>query len=176
MKIAGSSQRWRAAAGVLPILAGGLLGAGCASTSAGLAFRQEALTRSSFVFGCPATEIAVADLAPAMVGVRGCGQRRIYLQVASHEWIDDTVTPGGELRTLEAPTVQPVFLSAPDFATEGLARAVFEMSCPASALTVVSFGSSYEAGVYGCGLKAIYACYELSFTERFWRPRVFRAM
>ena len=136
-------------------------------------FRQEALPREAFLLDCAPAEVVIEPLAERTVGVRGCGRSRVYLRSRWGGWVDDTIA----MATERQPRVRggaAFLIGTPSFATDGVPRAAFEMSCPRGLLTVVPLGGD-EVAVTGCGEKALYAAELWDRRTRLWRPLLLEA-
>ncbi len=152
----------------------------CLAVDTPARFRESEGARIESEMSCPAAQTKVVQLDEWMVGVTGCGQKKVYLDIAWRGWIDDTAS---------APDREPhestswTFLGsspADSFAARGLPRAGFEMDCGTDAMQTKKIDDA-QVEVHGCGKRALYAVDDLPMSgrlgdrRRFWRAVWIRA-
>jgi hypothetical protein len=148
--------------------------AACVDADIPARFRSEEGARAAAEMSCPAAQTRVVQLDDWMVGVEGCGQKKVYLDVSWRGWVDDTASASE--REPHESTSWTLLSSAPaaSFAARGLPRAGFEMDCGTDGMKTKRIDDA-QVEVYGCGKRALYAVDDLPASgrlgdrRRFWR-------
>jgi hypothetical protein len=148
--------------------------AGCVDADTPARFRREEGARVAAEMSCPAAETKIVQLDDWTVGVAGCGQRKVYIDISWRGWVDDTASVSE--REPHESTSWTLLSSAPaaSFAARGLPRAGFEMDCGTDGMKTKRIDDA-QVEVYGCGKRALYAVDDLPASgrlgdrRRFWR-------
>ncbi len=148
--------------------------AACVDADTPARFRREEGARVATEIHCPAAQTKIVELADWMVGVEGCGQKKVYLDISWRGWVEDTAG----LKDREPHDSTPWTIlgtpSAASFAAQGLRRAGFEMDCGTEGMLSKRIDDG-QVEVYGCGQRALYAVDDLPASahlgdrRRFWR-------
>jgi hypothetical protein len=147
----------------------------CLATDVPARFRESEGARIATEMSCPAAQLSVVQLDEHTVGISGCGQKKVYLDIAWRGWIDDALSAPD--REPHESTSWTTFLSsspAKSFAAHGLPRAGFEMDCGTDAMQTKTIDDA-QVEVYGCRQRALYAVDDLPASgrlgdrRRFWR-------
>ncbi len=148
--------------------------AACLGTDTVARFREDEGARLAREMSCPSAQTRIVQLDDWTVGAAGCGQRKVYLDIAWRGWIEDTASaPDREPHDSASWTLLST-APASSFAARGLPRAGFEMDCGTDGMQTKRIDDA-QVEVYGCGKRALYAVDDLPASShlgdrrRFWR-------